>query len=145
MLWYGRICIKEKMTKNNTPEDGLEELIRLSQRITKKAKDTADREARKEQELASKRQVLQGLKDITVAMALEQLKIVAAPPDIVQQVNSFKTQPDSERLRVLITGMVSELEARAVKASRSNPELADIEHLIKTVSILIDLYFSLHG
>jgi len=129
--------------ESETPENGLEELLQLSQRFNKKAEDTVKQENRKKQELAEKGQVIQGLREITFSMALEQLKIVSAEADIFEKVTAFKTKQDTEGLRKLIVDLMSELEGRTSKMSRSNPELASIERSIKTVSVLVDLFFSL--
>ncbi len=126
-----------------TPENGLDELLRLSRGFTRKTEDTAKHEARGKREAAEKRQAILGLRGITFAMALEQLKIVSAEDDIVARVSSCKAKEGAADLRKLITGLTSELEGMAGKISRSNPELASIERSIKTLSILIDLLFSL--
>ena len=129
--------------ESETPENGMEELLRLSRGLIKKTEDTAKQEARKKRELAEKRQVMLGLRDITFSMALEQLKIVSAEADIVEKVSSFQAKEGTEDLRKLIVGFTSELEGMAGKMARSNPELASVERSIKTLSILIDLFFSL--
>ncbi len=126
-----------------TPENGLDELLRLSRGFTRKTEDTAKQEARKKLELAEKRQVILGLRGITFAMALEQLKIVSAEDDVVARVSSYQAKEGTADLRKLISGLTSELEGEVGKMSRSNPELASVERSIKTLSILIDLLFSL--
>ncbi len=126
-----------------TPENGLDELLRLSRGFTRKTEDAAKHEARGKREAAEKRQAMLGLRGITFAMALEQLKIVSAEDDIVARVSSCKTKEGTADLRKLISGLTSELEGEVGKMSRSNPELASVERSIKTLSILIDLLFSL--
>lgn len=126
-----------------TPENGMDELLRLSRGLTRKTEDAAKHEARGQREAAEKRQAMVGLRGITFAMALEQLKIVSAEDNIVARVSSYQAKEGAADLRKLITGLTAELEGMAGKMSRSNPELVSIERSIKTLSILIDLLFSL--
>ena len=125
------------------PENGMDELLRLSQGLTRKTEDAAKHEARGKREAAEKRRAMLGLRGITFAMALEQLKIVSAEDDIVARVSSYQAREGTADLRKLVTGLMSELESVAGKMSRSNPELTSVERSIKTLSILIDLLFSL--
>lgn len=125
------------------PENGMDELLRLSRGLTRKTEDAAKHEARGQRQAAEKRQVILGLRGITFAMALEQLKIVSAEDTVVARVSAYKDKEGTADLRNLITGLTSELEGVAGKMSRANPELASVERSIKTLSILIDLLFSL--
>jgi hypothetical protein len=125
------------------PENGMDELLRLSRGLTRKTEDAAKHEARGRRQAAEKRQVILGLRGITFAMALEQLKIVSAEDTVVARVSAYKDKEGTADLRNLITGLTSELEGVAGKMSRANPELASVERSIKTLSILIDLLFSL--
>ena len=129
--------------ETETPENGMDELLRLSRGLTRKTEDAAKHEARGQQQAAEKRQVILGLRGITFAMALEQLKIVSAEDTVVARVSAYKDKEGTADLRNLITGLTSELEGMAGKMSRANPELASVERSIKTLSILIDLLFSL--
>jgi len=125
------------------PENGIDELLRLSRGLTRKTEDAARHEARGQRQAAEKRQVILGLRGITFAMALEQLKIVSAEDTVVARVSAYEDKEGTADLRNLITGLTSDLEGVTGKMSRSNPELASVERSIKTLSILIDLLFSL--
>ena len=129
--------------ESETPENGLEELIRLSDRMTQGVENTAKQETKNKQELVEKRQVLQGLREITFSTTLEQLKTVSAESDILEKVNSFKTKQGTDDLRNLIEDFLFELEGKIRNISRSNPQLASFETSIKTLSVLIELFFSL--
>ncbi len=129
--------------ETETPENGMDELLRLSRGLTRKTEDAAKHEARGQRQAAEGRQVILGLRGITFAMALEQLKIVSAEDTVVARVSAYKDKEGTADLRNLITGLTSELEGVAGKMSRANPELASVERSIKTLSILIDLLFSL--
>lgn len=129
--------------ETETPENGMDELLRLSRGLTRKTEDAAKHEVRGQRQAAEKRQVILGLRGITFAMALEQLKIVSAEDTVVARVSAYKDKEGTADLRKLITGLTSELEGVAGKMSRANPEMASVERSIKTLSILIDLLFSL--
>ena len=75
--------------ESKSPEGGFDELIRLSQQTSKMEQELARKEqqlAKKEQEAAERRQIVQGLKEINLSVALEQLKTVATP-EIIEGVD----------------------------------------------------------
>ena len=128
--------------EDTSPENGFEELRRLSREIDK----TEQERAEKEQKSAEKRQVIQGLqkglKEIKVSVASEQLRSVATP-DILERVNSLNNQRSNEDLRKIISDLSADLEKCAGGISNSNPDMLSIERSAKTLAILIELLFSL--
>jgi len=124
--------------ESETPEDGFEELLRLSRETSKVEQNLT----RKEQELVQKTQVVHGLREIKVSVALEQLKLFAAP-EIVEVVNSQKHKRSTEDLRKLILDLASELETSVSGGAGSNLDAVSTERTVKTLVILIELLFSL--
>ena len=128
--------------ESESPESGLEELLRLSKQITK-----TEREQNKiEQERVERRQrvkeVEQGLKEIKASVALEQLKLIATP-EIIKEVSSLKHEQGTRKLRKLIIDLSAELEKWVDSTSGSNPDIISIGRSVKTLAILIELLFSI--
>ena len=132
-------------------ENGLDELTRLSQQFKKHEHESTQREKqraeqRRQEELAEQRKkvqsVLGGLRELTVSMAVEQLKSVAAP-EIIEQVNSLKNKPGTAELRKLISGRMNNLENDIGIIATTNPDIKPTERSINTLIILIELLFSL--
>ena len=109
--------------ESESPESGLEELMRLSQQFTKQGQEHTTRE-------------------LNVSMAMEQLKLVATP-DIIEEVNSLNRKQGTEDLRKLISNITDDLENHIGIISASNPDMAPLERSMKTLNILIELFFSL--
>ena len=123
-------------------ESGIDELIRLSRQFTRQQEEH-DKQERQRQEQGKKvKGVLQGLKDLNLSMALSQLKDVATP-EVIQQVSALKNKSDTEDLRKMITSLVDELEKKLNDASGSKAEMTKLFNSTRTLSILLDLYFSL--
>lgn len=122
--------------------DGLEELMRLSQRFKKQEQENTQREKRRQQKQKEVQNVLGGLRGLNISMALEQLKPVAAP-EIIRQVSTLKSAPGTAGLRKLITGLAYDLENRLGKVSSADPNFKQIERSMKTLTILMELFFSL--
>ena len=123
-------------------ESGIDELMRLSRQFTRQQEEH-DKQERQRQEQGKKVQgVLQGLKDLNLSMALGQLKDVATP-EVIQQVTALKNKSDTEDLRKMITSLVDELEKKLNDASGSKTEMTKLINSTRTLSILLDLYFSL--
>lgn len=123
-------------------ESGIDELMRLSRQFTRQQEDH-DKQERQRQEQGKKvRGVLQGLKDLNLSMALSQLKDVASP-EVIQLVTALKNTNDTEDLRKMITSIVDNLEKQLDAASSSKTEMARLANSTRTLSILLDLYFSL--
>lgn len=129
--------------KSEHLENGMEELLRLSRGLSKKTEDAGRQEARKKRERAEQKQALLGMRGITFSMALEQLKIISAEADVIKKVGSCQAKEGTEDLRKLIVALTGELESRVSKMTRAAPEMSGLERSVKTLSILIDLVFSL--
>ena len=124
-------------------ESGIDELMRLSRQFTRQ-KEEHDKQERQRVEQGKKvRGVLQGLKDLNVSMAVEQLKTVAKP-EIIRQVTTLKSGGGTENLRKLITTLVDDLEKQLGTISGAKAEMTPLVNSVRTLSILLDLYFSLH-
>jgi hypothetical protein len=125
-------------------ESGIDELMRLSRKFTKQQEDH-DKQERQRQEQGKKvRGVLQGLKDLNLSMAIGQLKTVAKP-EIIKQVTELKNRPGTEDLRKIITKMVDDLDKQLGADSLTKSEITAADNSVKTLSILLDLYFSFSG
>ncbi len=128
--------------ESESPESGLEELRRLSQQFTKQEQEHTQREQQRAEQRKKAQDVLGGLRELTVSMAIEQLKLVATP-EIIEQVNSLKSKPRTEELRKLISDLAYDLEKRSGVISASNRDIKPIEQSMKTLTMLLELFFSL--
>lgn len=120
-------------------ESGLDELMRLSHQFTKQK---AENEAKERQRLEQGKKVqgvLQGLQELNINLALQQLKSVATP-DVIKQVTAFKTRGGTEDLRKMISSLAEGLE----KNLGAKKENAPLYNEMRTLNILLDLYFSFH-
>ena len=124
--------------ESKPPEDGFEELLRLSRETSKVEQNLS----RKEQDRVQKTQVVHGLREIKVSVALEQLKLFASP-EIIEAVNSQKNKRSTGDLRNLILDLASELETIFSGGAGSNPDMVSTGRNVKTLVILIELLFSL--
>lgn len=125
-------------------ESGLEELLALSRRFTKQKEDNEKQERQRAEQGKKVKGVLQGLQELNLNMALTQLKSVAKP-EIIQRVATLKNKPGTEDLRKLITSLMDDLEKRLSTISTgSKTEINQLINSVRTLSILLDLYFSLH-
>ena len=123
-------------------EDGLDELMRLSQQFTKQQEAQDAQEKAAAEKGKQVKGVLQGLKDLNISMAVQQLKLVAKP-EIIDKVNALSNKDDTDDLRKLITSLADEMENKLGDLSSTSPEAASLVDSMRTVSILMDLYFSL--
>jgi hypothetical protein len=124
-------------------ESGLDELLALSRKFTKQKEDSEKQERQRQEQGKKVRGVLQGLQALNLSMALTQLKGVAGP-DIIQRVNALKSKNDTQDLRKLITSLVDDLEKQVNASPAPRAETAKLINSTRTLSILLDLYFSLH-
>jgi geranylgeranyl pyrophosphate synthase len=123
-------------------ESGIEELIRLSRQFTRQQEEH-EKQARLKQEQGKKVWgVLQGLQDLNINMALQQLKTVAGP-EIIRKVNALKTKGGTDDLRKMITALADDLEKNLSVVSASKTEMTPLVNSMRTLNILLDLYFSL--
>jgi hypothetical protein len=128
--------------EDESPEDGLEELMRLSQQFKKQDEERIKKEQQRAEQSKKVQDVLGGLKGLNISMAVEQLKMVATP-EIIEQVNSLKSKSGTQELRKLISDLTDDLEKHISIISSSNPDIKSLESSVKTLTILIELFFSL--
>jgi hypothetical protein len=124
-------------------ESGIDELMRLSQQFTRQQEEREDREKQREAKEKKVKGVLQGLADLNFSMAIEQLKAVAEP-EVIKQVNALRGRGNTDELRKLMSYIADDLEdgLRAIAASKS--DAAPLVNSMRTLNILMDLYFSFH-
>ncbi len=123
-------------------ESGLEELMRLSRQFTRQQEEHEAREKQRQAQGKKVRGVLQGLKELNLDMAVTQLKAVARP-EIVKQVSALKSQENTDVLRKLISGIADELEDKLRAVQVPKAEAASLYNSMRTLNILMDLYFSM--
>lgn len=123
-------------------DSGLEELLRLSKEMAKVDREQTKAEQDRAEQRQKVRELQQGLTGLKVSVALEQLKLVAAP-EVVKEVTSLKHKQSTENLRKLILDLSSELENRVDNKYGSNLDMDSIKRSVKTLAILIELLFSI--
>jgi cysteinyl-tRNA synthetase len=124
-------------------ESGIDELMRLSRRFTRQQEEREKQERQRQEQGKKVRGVLQGLKDLNLSMVMQQLKTVAKP-EIIRQVSALKSTEGTEDLRKMITTIADDLEKHLGAVSASKTEMTPLVNSMRTLSILMDLYFSLH-
>jgi hypothetical protein len=124
-------------------ESGIDELMRLSRQFTRQQEEHNQREKQRQAQGKKVKGVLQGLKELNLTMAITQLKTVARP-EIVKQVSALKTQESTDALRKMISNIADDLENRLRALPASKTETAFLCNSMRTLNILMDLYFSLH-
>jgi hypothetical protein len=122
-------------------DSGMDELLALSRKFTKQKEDSAKQERQRIEQGKKVKGVLDGLKNLNLDMALTQLKAVAKP-EVIQKVTAFKTNPNTEALRKLLTHMVDDIEKQIGNLTPKSDTTA-LLNAMRTLSILMDLYFSL--
>jgi ribosomal protein L22 len=120
-------------------ESGMDELMRLSRQFTRQKAENEAKERQREEQGKKVRGVLQGLQDLNINMALQQLKTVARP-EVIKQVNALKTTGGTEALRKMISTLAEDLE----KSLGARTDTAPLVNDMRTLNILLDLYFSFH-
>ncbi len=128
--------------KSESTENGFDELTRLSQQFKQHEHESTLREKQRAEQRKKVQGVLGGLRELTVSMAVEQLKPLATP-EIIEQVNSLKSRQGTAELRKLITVLLNDLENHINISAATNPDIKPTERSIKTLTILIELLFSL--
>jgi hypothetical protein len=123
-------------------ESGFDELMRLSQQFTRQQEEHEKKERQREEQGKKVQGVLQGLKELKVSMAIEQLKAIASP-EIIEEVNALRSKPGTDDLRKVISGLADEMERRLGAISESNRDAVPLVNSMRTLNILMDLYFSL--
>ena len=127
---------------SESSDSGFDELMRLSRETARKGQELAKREQQQAEQRQKVRGVLQGLKEIKVSVALEQLKLVAAT-EFIEEISSLTDKQDTEDLRKSISDLAEDLEKQIENFAASNPDMVPVERSVKTLTILIDLFFSL--
>jgi len=120
-------------------ESGLDELMRLSRQFTQQKAENEAKERQREEQGKKVRGVLHGLQELNINMALQQLTNVAKP-DIIKQVTAMKTRGGTEDLRKMISALADELEKSLGDKKENTPQV----NAMRTLNILLDLYFSFH-
>jgi predicted component of type VI protein secretion system len=123
-------------------ESGIDELMRLSQQFTRQEEEREEREKQREAKGKQVQGVLQGLKELKVSMAIEQLKTVATPK-IIEEVNALRSKQSTEDLRKAMSNLADDLETHLSAISAKNPDAVPMVNSMRTLNILMDLYFSL--
>jgi hypothetical protein len=124
-------------------ESGIDELMRLSQQFTRQQEEHEEQERQREEQGKKVQGVLHGLQDLNISMTLEQLQSVA-PPEIIKEVESLKTTGATEDLRKTISGLADDLEIKIGAIKSTEKEKTALLNSMRTLNILMDLYFSLH-
>ncbi|MFC1945672.1 hypothetical protein ACFLW1_00565 [Chloroflexota bacterium] len=119
-------------------EDGMEELLRLSQQM----KAVEHKQDTREQERRRKTEVVQGLRDIKISVALSQLQMFALS-EVVEVVEGLKSRPGTQDLRKMILDLVAELESGPGAKTSGTEASATLARQIKTLAVLVELLFSL--
>jgi hypothetical protein len=122
-------------------DSGLDELLALSRKFTKQKEDNEKQERQRIEQGKKVKGVLQGLQELNLNMALTQLKTVAKP-ELIQKITALRTKPGTEELRKIITKLVDDAE-KQVNQLTPKSDTTQLANSLRTISILLDLYFSL--
>ena len=128
--------------KAESPDSGLDELMRLSQQLKKQEREATQMEKQHAIRKQKSQDVLSELRAFSISMAVGQLKLVASP-EVVEQVNALQSKQGTTELRKLIRNLIYEIEKQISIISHANPDIKPIEQLTRTLTILIELLFSL--
>jgi soluble cytochrome b562 len=123
-------------------ESGLEELMRLSRQTKRQAQNMDAAEKQRQAQRETAQSIRKGLKEISISVAVSQLKSVA-PEEIISEVESLVNKPDIKDLRKMISTLVHQLERQTSGLSAGGKDLDVIEGSVKTLAILCELYFAL--
>ena len=123
-------------------ESGLDELMRLSRQFTRQKEDNERAERQREAQGKKVKGVLQGLKDLNVSMAVSQLTGVAEA-ETIKRVDALRTKESTDDLRKLISSLSDDME-RQLGSLAPGSNTASLVNTMRTLNILIDLYFSFH-
>ena len=125
-----------------SPESGLDELMRLSRQTAKMGQKLKQREQQEAEHYQKVQEMVQELREISLSVALEQLKPVAKA-EIIEKVRSLQNKQGTKELRRLITDLARDLDKLVVQLPNSDSNKALVESLVKTLTVLISLLFSL--
>jgi len=124
-------------------ESGIDELLRLSGKFKKQQEDHEKQERQRIEQGKKVKGVLQGLQNLNLQMALEQLKTVANP-EIIRQVTTLSNGTGTEGLRKMITNLADDIERQLGTLNPARTDTAPLANSMRTLNILLDLYFSLN-
>ena len=124
-------------------DSGLDELMRLQKQFTRQQEERDEREKQRQEQGKKVRGVLQGLRELNLSMAVEQLKPVATP-EMIERVNALAGKEGTEELRKIISGLADSIESQLGTVSASDSDGAPLVNSMRTLNILLDLYFSFH-
>lgn len=123
-------------------ESGLDELMRLSRETAQQAQEIDYIEKQRAEQREMSQSVRQGLRGISISVAVGQLKQVA-PKKLIEEINSLVDMQDNSGLRKLITDLVHDLERHTVSITVGHEESEKLQNSVKTLAILVELYFAL--
>jgi len=123
-------------------ENGIDELMRLQQQFTRQQEERDEREKQRAEQGKKVRGVLQGLRELNLSMAVEQLKPVATP-EVIEKINALAGKEGTEELRKIISGLADNIESQLGVVSASDSDGVPLVNSMRTLNILLDLYFSL--
>ena len=123
-------------------ENGMDELLKLQRQFTHQQEEHDSRKKLQEEQGKKAQGVLKGLKDLQFSMTVEQLKSIATP-EIIEEVNALKNRPNTEDLRKMISRLCDDMEHQLESIAAANPEAKPTVDSMRTLNILMDLYFSL--
>ncbi|MFC2036021.1 hypothetical protein ACFLUJ_07895 [Chloroflexota bacterium] len=121
---------------------GLEELMRLSQQLNQQEHEATRREEQNTRQKQKSQDVLSELRAFSISTAVGQLKLLASA-EMVQKVNALQNKQGTTELRKLIDSLTYELETQISSIANANPDMKPIERLIRTLTVLMGLFFSL--
>ena len=125
-----------------SPNNGMDELMRLSQQLKQEAHEITEREEQNARQREKAKGVLDELRTFSISMAIGQLQQVATP-EMIEQVSVLKNEQDAAKLHNLIDNVIHDLERRISILAVDNPDMEPIERSIRTLAILVGLHFSL--
>lgn len=128
--------------KTESSDNGLDELMRLSQQFKKQEHEATQREKQSARQKKKVQGILGELRDFSISTAVRQLQLVANPQTI-KQVNALRSKQGTAELRKLIGDLAYDLEKRIGIITVANPDMKPIERSMKTLTILLGLLFSL--
>lgn len=128
--------------KSETKGSELDELMRLSRGMSQAAKKVEQQEQRGARQREKLQGVQQGLRGISVSVALSQLQSIATPA-IIREVDSLNSKKGTADLRRLVVDLAHDLEKCVGNPSATTRSKMPAEDLAATLAILIELLFSL--
>lgn len=129
--------------KNASGENGLEELLRLSQEIGDRGKELASGLGRARQSIdrvEKKRALWSVIREYKISMVMEQLEPLATF-EISKEINSLKHKRSTAGLRQIITRLVEEIQKGLDADDDTQIDVPELKKKLKLLSILLELIF----